>query len=355
MLHTDYLIVGQGIAGTLLSYELLRAGKSVLVIDDGDPARSSLVAGAIMNPVAGKHWSPVPDANSLITVAVSTYRAIEFLLKGDILSRTALYIFHDGPEGSALFEKQQKQFPEYLQLLGRKEGPEGYFRTTNGIGKVEGLWQVNASVLLGQWRSYLLNRNALKPEQFDHKALGLVQDKVQYKDVEAGTIVFCEGAVASANPLFSGLPFTRNRGEALLLEIPGLPEDALYHRKLRLIPRGDGLFWCGSNYQWHFSDLAPDRQWQKEAIAELESWLKLPFTVKEHIVALRPTTAGQVPLVGIHPGYHQVAIFNGLGTRGVSSGPFRARELCKKLIEPGYTMQNQGPKGIADFLDRLKK
>jgi glycine/D-amino acid oxidase-like deaminating enzyme len=38
--HVDFLIVGHGIAGALLTYELQQAGKSVLVIDTPHPPGS---------------------------------------------------------------------------------------------------------------------------------------------------------------------------------------------------------------------------------------------------------------------------------------------------------------------------
>ena len=40
----DYLIVGQGIAGTLLSYQLINKGYKVRVIDDNHKSSSTIVA-----------------------------------------------------------------------------------------------------------------------------------------------------------------------------------------------------------------------------------------------------------------------------------------------------------------------
>src|SRR6218665_2677921 len=97
-MEVDFLIIGQGIAGTLLSYELLRSGKTVLVIDDGAVYRSSLVAGAVINPMAGKHWTPGRDAGLLIRNAVATYRNLEALLGASFLSETDLWVFHEREE-----------------------------------------------------------------------------------------------------------------------------------------------------------------------------------------------------------------------------------------------------------------
>lgn len=325
----DFLIIGQGIAGSLLSYELLCAGKSVLVMDNDDAKRSSLVAGAVINPMAGKHWTPSKDAHLFISKVLSTYRNLGRLLNSNILKKTDLYVFHENEEGKDLFSEKQQQFPEYISNIVYKEGPDFY--VPFGLGKIEGLWLIDAMQLLQQWKIHLQQKEAYKQQTFDLTALQLYEGKVVYGDIEAGKIIFCEGAFAAENPFFKTLPFTSNRGEALLIDIPDLSPEHIYHRKLRLVPRSDGLFWCGSNYIWNFDNLLPDELWKENAIAELKSWLKIPFTVKDHIVAQRPTTAGQIPLIGIHPKHKAVAIFNGLGTRGFSAGPYWAESFAALL------------------------
>jgi len=50
----DYLIIGQGICGTWLSYYLLKKGKKVLVIDEYNNSSASNVASGLINPVTGR-------------------------------------------------------------------------------------------------------------------------------------------------------------------------------------------------------------------------------------------------------------------------------------------------------------
>ena len=45
-MQADYLIIGQGISGTWLSYYLLQAGKSVIVLDDGNALAAADAGGA---------------------------------------------------------------------------------------------------------------------------------------------------------------------------------------------------------------------------------------------------------------------------------------------------------------------
>jgi glycine/D-amino acid oxidase-like deaminating enzyme len=329
-MKVDYLIIGQGIAGTLLSYELLQAGKSVLVLDNQNIHRSSLVAGAVINPLAGKGWSRSPDADRFIPKAVSTYRSLESLLGIDIVRETDLLIFYQNEEGKQSFAGKQ-HFPEGTYSTALSQIVDPFFNNKFGAEQVKGLWLVDAAGLLDQWHKYLTHRDSYRATQFDQAMLTINDGNIVYGDIEAGSIIFCDGAVAAQNALFSALPFTRNRGEALLLRIPDLPQKHIYHRSVRLVPKGNDQYWCGSNYKWDFENLLADEQWKQETIAELQSWLKIPFTIIDHIVAQRPTTAGQFPLIGHHPKHTPVAIFNGMGTRGFSAGPYWANAFADVL------------------------
>ena len=80
--------------------------------------------------------------------------------------------------------------------------------------------------------------------------------------------------------------------------------------------------------------MQPDIGWREQVITQMQNWLKIPFTIASHKVAMRPTTAGQFPLMGKLPYKNNVYLFGGLGTRGftlapVLSAPF-SEYLCGK-------------------------
>src|SRR5690242_6795775 len=91
-MRVDYLITGQGICGTLLSYHLLKEGAEVLVIDDGAPLTASRVASGLINPVTGKRYVPSWMTEQLMPAATKTYRALEealavaFMKRCDVLN-----------------------------------------------------------------------------------------------------------------------------------------------------------------------------------------------------------------------------------------------------------------------------
>jgi glycine/D-amino acid oxidase-like deaminating enzyme len=324
-MHFDALIIGQGMAGTLLSHELLRNGKSVLVLDHKNKNNTSLVASAVLNPLVGKHWTIAKDAAALIPSAVATYQQLNQLLNIDVLQQKSILVFHPNEGAARDFEKQINTGNPYTQIA--KNSAAHNWHTDWSIGEVSPVYTIDAAILLTQWRNYLQTKQSFCAEIFDMEQLQWTQHKIQYKEYTADKIVFCEGANGRQNPFFPNLPFTQNRGDALLLSIPSLSDKHIYHKDFRLVPHRDGLFWCGSNYTWQYINLKPDVNWRKDTESALKNWLDLAFETVDHWVAERPTTEGQKLLLLQHKEHKNMYFFNGMGTRGFSAGPTWAKAM----------------------------
>jgi glycine/D-amino acid oxidase-like deaminating enzyme len=63
--------------------------------------------------------------------------------------------------------------------------------------------------------------------------------------------------------------------------------------------------------------------------------MKVPFEIVAHKAAVRPATLERRPFVGFHPLQNNVAILNGMGTKGSSLAPFFAHQLAQHLV-PGF-------------------
>lgn len=328
-MQKDVLIIGQGIAGTLLSAELLRQGKSVMVIDKPTAQQTSLVAAAVINPLIGKHWAPARDAAVSIPIALDTYRRLEQTLQAAFLYEQSLLVSFRTEEERNTYLRQVNAHNPYTSLISADEIlPAGIHAP---VGKIAPVYTIDAALLLQKWRQHLESKLSFRQEYVDTDALILQEHTVIYKDIRAGQLVWCEGAAGRTNPFFPDRAFTTNRGDALLLSIPGLSRDFLYQKGLRLVPRGKDLFWCGSNYTWEYTNLLPDLSWQQETLTRLKDWLHLPLELVQHQVAERPTTAGQVPILDQHQQYGNIFFFNGLGTRGFSAGPMLAQKMAEKM------------------------
>jgi glycine/D-amino acid oxidase-like deaminating enzyme len=59
--------------------------------------------------------------------------------------------------------------------------------------------------------------------------------------------------------------------------------------------------------------------------------LNMPFELIDHLAAIRPTVRDRKPYLGVHPLFNNVYIFNGLGAKGSSLGPYFASHFADWL------------------------
>ena len=70
----DFLIIGQGLAGSALAYQLLQAGQKVLVIDNQYANSASRVAAGLLNPITGNEMKKTWWADRLFPYLFQFYR-----------------------------------------------------------------------------------------------------------------------------------------------------------------------------------------------------------------------------------------------------------------------------------------
>src|SRR4051812_16857116 len=98
MASPEFLIVGQGLAGTALAWALLRRGRAVLVADD-DRGGSSRLAAGLIPPVTGKRLAKSRRWDELYPAAVAFYRTAEAETGAAFFhQKPALRLFADGAE-----------------------------------------------------------------------------------------------------------------------------------------------------------------------------------------------------------------------------------------------------------------
>jgi glycine/D-amino acid oxidase-like deaminating enzyme len=336
-MEIDYLIIGQGIAGSLLSYELLQRNQRILVMDGPIADRSaSMAAGAVLYPQAGRKKTVSALRQAAIQQAVHTYSCMSAMAGKHFCTPLSLIDCGINANTNKAGEK-----------IIDSENVNRFFNTQE-VTSTQGVFSVDGPAFLQWWRTYLCNQNLFVEALFLEEECVFHETGIIYGEVSARNIIFCRGAAEQRSPAFSSLPFTSNRGDYLLLAIPGLPDNAIYQGEVRLIPKGAQLFWCGSNYIWKYDDLTPSATWRRQTEDYLDKWLRVPYTVVAHKAAERPTTAGQFPLMGFHPRIPHYAIFNGLGTKGFSEGPVLAQIFAEYLCT-GKSMINYDSGRFANF------
>ncbi len=331
-MHVDVIIIGQGICGTFLSWNLMKLGKSVLVIDECKPFTSSRIASGVINPVTGRRIVRTWMIEDLLPFAERSYQTFEKELNVELIRQCNVLDFHSTLQMKEAFEKRLAEGETYLEHHDSTSW-KNYFNFIYGIGEVNPCLLIDLNVLIDTWRSHLQQQDALLQERFDIQQLQVTNEKIIYKDITADKIIFCDGVAAYANPYFSLLPFAPNKGEVLIIHIPGLPRTNIFKQGISIVPwKDDDLFWIGSSYQWTFDNDQPTESFRIKTENALRFWLKLPFKVVDHLAAVRPATIERRPFVGFHPVHTNVGIFNGMGTKGCSLAPYFGEQLAHHII-----------------------
>lgn len=328
----QYLIIGQGISGTWLSYYLEKSDWSFLVIDNNDPNAPSRLAAGIINPVTGRRHVTAWMIEELLPFAWNAYTEFGKQLGIKAISQKDIIDFFPSAQMRESFRQRVIENATYVSL----DESVNYYDLFNyelGYGQVKPAYTAHLDNIIPAWRKILTDKGKILNEQFDLSQLIITTEGVHYKEITAEKIIFCDGAVAGSNPYFNTLPFAPNKGEALTLEIPDLPAERIYKRGMMLVPLATaGHWWIGSSYQWDFDDLNPTLAFREKTELLLREWLKVPYTVTGHIASNRPATLERRPFVGLHPLHSQVGILNGMGTKGCSLAPFFAKQLADHLL-----------------------
>ncbi|ANH80337.1 FAD-dependent oxidoreductase [Niabella ginsenosidivorans] len=327
------IIVGLGISGTFLSWFCHQAGIDFMVIDEERPNVPSRVAAGIINPVTGRRVVKVWLDDQVLPFAEKAYQSIGDFLGINAITKTSVIDFFPNPFMKEPFLKKLSRKEAYIRLLEDDSQFAPYFNYEFGTGVIEPAYIVNMTALLPAWRNFLKTANKLQEEPLDFSAINIIPSGIEYKTIQAATLIFCDGARGAENPYFSLLPFALNKGEAVVIKAPELPSGYLYKKSMLLAPLAEkGLFWAGTNYIWEFDDDLPTKQFRTATEQTLKQWLRVPFTIIDHKAAVRPATVERRPFAGFHPVYKNIGVLNGMGTKGCSLAPYFANQLLRNIL-----------------------
>ena len=322
MKSVDYIIVGQGLAGTLLAHDLTEKKQSVLIIDKPHAAMASKVAAGLFNPVGVKRCIRSWMADDFLPVAIKRYKFLEKKLGSTFFNINP--IFRLFPNEANRKQWQVKCSNERMNdFISDFEPPNSYSFLKDEFGGASIYPAGNLEVVkfLDASRLFFKSENCLIEDKFNFKLLEA--DVGVYKGVQAKKIIFCEGFRAIYNPHFKYLPFSPTKGEILTIRIPKLEKfEKIVSKGVYILPLGDHLYRVGAT----FNHLERDELVTTEGIAYLHDKIKQILEEEYDVVSekagVRPTTRDRKPFLGEHPKHKKLAIFNGLGTRGVIQGPY---------------------------------
>lgn len=363
----DYLIIGQGLAGSILGYTLLEKGKKVMILDEPKFQNCSIIAAGICNPITGRNLVRTWKYKELFNFLNDFYPKLEKQFNQKFFFQTPIYrpfqTLEQQQDWSAQEDKATEEviYPKNRFLTEKVNDDLGGLLIKNG-------GHLRTDVFLEAIKNYLIEKKAYRKELFDFDKLVLNDKKVVYQDIEAKHIIFCRGIVDKTNPFFHKLPIAPAKGEILHIDFDKTKEndeknqeiikklnEIILNKGCWLVPFDENLiennrqnnlsnkvntlnenlittFRTGSTYNHDDLTLEATQAAKEEIESKLNAVLNLDYQITKQEVGVRPATRTRYPLMGTHKEYPQMSIFNGFGAKGVSMIPYFANEFIEYLF-----------------------
>lgn len=331
MQEVDYIVVGQGLAGSALALQLMKRKRKFVLIDASANNHTSNIAAGLFNPITGKKMVGTWMANKLFPYLHSFYEEAEHTTRSTFFYSWPLYRpFNSIEEQNEWMAKSaepafepfiekiflHKNYPGVNDAMGGLLLKQcGYLDTTTYVKAVRDASIAHQNIVIDQ---------VVREDQFD-----IQPDAVTFGHYKARHLILCQGTHKSE--WFKWLPIRPLKGETLRIQT-AFQENIVVNRGVYIVPGKQTQEWrVGSTYNFH------DQTEGVTAIArtELEEKLKIIFSMPYEVIGqewgVRPTTPDRRPLLGNHPEHKNLWAFNGFGTKGVSLSPYFSEVLLNAI------------------------
>ena len=328
----DYIVVGQGLAGTLIVHDLLEKDKSVLIIDSILDASASRVAAGLINPISVRRCIPA-FSEEYIEKAFKRYLQLEKKLNSDFLHVRSLIKIFRNSEIQNLWKDKFTNFGMDLYIKGfNNENSFNFLNDDYQSANVEPSGNLNVSKFLDVSKRYFLKTCDFVDDVFSFSEFN--DEKISYKNYKSEKIIFCEGYRIKENPFFKYLPISPTKGEIMTIKIPTIEFfDKIFSKGVYIIPLGNFLYRVGATFNRVDLSDRVTKDGKQFLIERLEGIINVDYEIVKISAGVRPTVKDYKPLIGWHPKNQNIGVFNGLGARGVLAGPFLSDAFVNSSFE----------------------
>jgi glycine/D-amino acid oxidase-like deaminating enzyme len=327
------IIIGQGIAGSLLAYELMKAGTNVMVIDNGYKTSASIIAAGMWNPILFKKLKKSWRADDLLPALHRTYTELEELLdKKFMYDREIVRLFPSNDAANDFhLAAGEERYSDYLEEKTQPE-VEAVANDEFGYGTIKGGY-IDLPVLLPAFREYLESKDSFLEAEFNESDLEITDSGVIWNGYEAQKIIYANGYKTTESKFWSYLPITRTHGNMLHVRAEDLNLKGVFNNGQWLLNLVDGSYKMGATFEWDLPEPSPSEEGKQKLIRKLETGLKEKPTLElvKHHAGIRPTSADHRPIMGFHADHPEIGIFNGMGTKGIMLAPLFAKQLSSLI------------------------
>ncbi|WP_445666031.1 NAD(P)/FAD-dependent oxidoreductase [Fodinibius sp. AD559] len=344
--HTDYCILGAGIAGLSLADALSDYDLSSVVIEKNSiGSGASGTPGGLVNPATGRRAKKTWKAEQ-------SYESIAANLEKVQSHSDTRFYRNNGLLRPALLKKMARKMKEQYE---NTTWPDGWcqWKSKEEIQKIHpgvkcvdgGLWlPIGLTVDIGSYikaYGHYLENNGInivcgeQPYPISEDGYWLLElDEITIK---ADHLVFATGHTIATSPFWDWIPLELIKGQVAKFKKESSSLSFSHSiSSLGYIARLDeeDTFIQGSTYEHDFTHLNPDaegesylRKRMRRSLPQLEKQSKLV----DQWAGVRISTPNYKPILGLHPAYSNLHLFSGLGSKGLLLGKFLAEHYADHL------------------------
>lgn len=307
----EWTIVGQGLAGTCLAWQLWQR-QAPFIIVDRENGGSSRVAAGLINPVTGKNYQPSKGIETFLPQALDFYQQVESSLDTRIWHpQPILRLAATEKEWGKMQEKSA--LPEVARWLSREPfAVDGWF----GAIELHGGGRLDTRTFLDQSREFFKGHDR-------YAKAHLTTDQAPPQTI------WCEGALGLLDNRFG--PHRCAKGEIITVQASTWDS---HHIRIGaggwLVPIGGDCFKVGATYEWDMLDETPTEEGLDQLRGIACNLAGDDFELIDHEAGIRPILRRSDPLIG--PIGNAQWMFNALGSKGSLYAPAIAGQLANWLI-----------------------
>lgn len=312
-------IIGGGLSGCVFALRGLERGVDLRVFEPDHRRAATQAAAGIINPVTGMRFSRSWNMDEFLPSATQFF--VEWGERWDVVlwHKLPMIRLFRSPELRDGFFKRRSlgQLEPYAIRLIEPGEDVGPVENLYGGVWIDGGGWVDLPLFLERARAHLEKEGRWIPER--REPMGILAD--------SHVVVDCRGYVAD-DPVWPFIPWKPAKGEVLTLQMAGIPQDRILNRAQFIQPLRQGVCRFGATYEWHDLSPTPSREGCRELLEACDEWVNSSGReILDHRAGIRPIVRDQKPVLGRHPEYSRLHIFNGMGSKGASWVPLLADSL----------------------------
>ncbi len=328
------LIIGQGIAGSCLAWELKQRQIDFIIVDRPISETASRVAAGLVNPLTGRAFRAGWRQDECLATLQEFYPETERELQGKWWQKTPIYRELESDDQLEIWAERQLA-PESSAFAGPLfPWPEGW----SGKGQAaytRGSGVLHVEKMVNAMRQYFSNRHQFIEAEIHPDDITRTSDGTfLWRDHTFTHVVWCTGWEAGTHPQMAPLKGRPSKGTIIDVKLHDLDWNAgILHFGHWLVYNGE--YWrFGATYAWTWDEPGtPELPAVQELMLDLVTRYKGEMEIIRSRAAVRPIIRRSQPVAGPIPDLPGQYVFSGLGSKGVTTSPWAAKQLAKHLVD----------------------